>query len=298
MKKIFLSFALFLVTFVALPDEGMWILKELNRQSIARMQELGFVFPVDQLYDENNPSLKDAVVIFGGGCSGVVVSDKGLIFTNHHCGYDAIQRLSSVEDDYLKNGFMADSYEKELPADGLTVSFLRSMHDVTDEILQKIPSVLSEVHRELAIDSISDLLLEEYDEDPFVEAHIVPFYAGNKYYKVVYDVFRDVRLVVTPPQSIGKFGGETDNWMWPRHTGDFSVFRVYADENNRPTEYSEDNAPYKPKYVVPVSLQGMAAGDYAMTIGYPGRTQRYLSSWGIKQMIECENKPRIEVREV
>ena len=206
MKKTLLSFVLLFVAFVVFADEGMWILKELNRQSIARMQELGFVFPVDQLYDENNSSLKDAVVIFGGGCSGVAVSEKGLIFTNHHCGYDAIQKLSSVEEDYLKNGFMADSYEKELPADGLTVSFLRSMHDVTEEILPKIPSVLNEVHRELAIDSISDLLLKEYDEDFFTDAHIVPFYAGNKYYMVVYDVFRDVRLVVAPPQSIRKVG--------------------------------------------------------------------------------------------
>ncbi len=298
MKKTFLSIALLFVVFVAFADEGMWILKELNKQSIARMQELGFVFPIDQLYDENNPSLKDAVVIFGGGCSGVAVSDQGLIFTNHHCGYDAIQKLSSIEQDYLKNGFMADSYENELQADGLTVSFLQSMQDVTDEILPKIPSVLNEVQRELAIDSISDLLLKEYDGNPFIDAQIIPFYAGNKYYRVVYDVFRDVRLVIAPPQSIGKFGGETDNWMWPRHTGDFSVFRVYADKDNKPAEYSKDNVPYKPKYVVPVSLRGMARGDYAMTIGYPGRTQRYLSSWGIKQMMESENKPRIEVRGV
>jgi hypothetical protein len=298
MKKTFLSIALLFVVFVAFADEGMWILKELNKQSIARMQELGFVFPIDQLYDEENPSLKDAVVIFGGGCSGVAVSDQGLIFTNHHCGYDAIQKLSSIEHDYLKNGFMADSYENELQADGVTVSFLRSMQDVTDEILPKIPSVLNEVQRELAIDSISDLLLKEYEENPFIDAQVIPFYAGNKYYRVVYDVFRDVRLVIAPPQSIGKFGGETDNWMWPRHTGDFSVFRVYADKNNKPAEYSKDNVPYRPKYVVPVSLKGMTDGDYAMTIGYPGRTQRYLSSWGIKQMMESENKPRIEVRGV
>lgn len=298
MKKTFLSIALLFVAFVVFADEGMWILKELNKQSIARMQELGFVFPIDQLYDEENPSLKDAVVIFGGGCSGVAVSDQGLIFTNHHCGYDAIQKLSSVEQDYLKNGFMADSYENELQADGVTVSFLRSMQDVTDEILPKIPSVLNEVQRELAIDSISDLLLKEYEENPFIDAQVIPFYAGNKYYRVVYDVFRDVRLVIAPPQSIGKFGGETDNWMWPRHTGDFSVFRVYADKNNKPAEYSKDNVPYRPKYVVPVSLKGMTDGDYAMTIGYPGRTQRYLSSWGVKQMMESENKPRIEVRGV
>lgn len=299
MKKLFLTVAIGFMAFTLVKaDEGMWLLKELNRQSEARMQELGFTFPINKLYDENNPSLKDAVVIFGGGCSGVAVSGKGLIFTNHHCGYGAIQRLSSVEHDYLKDGFKADRNADELAADGLTVSFLRSVREVTNDILPKVPSVLSEVQRELAIDSLSEILTKEYENDPFKTARVVPFYAGNKYYMVVYDVFRDVRLVVTPPQSIGKFGGETDNWMWPRHTGDFSVFRVYADKNNNPAEFSQSNVPYKPKYVVPVSLAGMQTGDYAMTIGYPGRTQRYTSSWGIQQMVESENKPRIEVRGV
>ncbi len=297
MKKLFLTLALILVAITSTKaDEGMWLLKELNRQSVERMKELGFTFPINKLYDDNNPSLKDAVVIFGGGCTGVAVSDKGLIFTNHHCGYGAIQKLSAVEHDYLKDGFKADKLQDELYADGLTISFLRSMEEVTDKILSNVPSILSEIQRENVIDSISDELLKPYENDPFTSARIIPFYTGNKYYKVVYDVFRDIRLVVTPPSSVGKYGGDTDNWMWPRQTGDFSVFRVYADKDNKPTRYSADNVPYRPKYVVPVSLRGVNNGDYAMTIGYPGRTQRYLSSFGIEQMMESQNKPRIEVR--
>lgn len=296
MRKLFLSLAILLVAFVARADEGMWLLKELNRQSVARMKELGLTFPVNKLYNEKNPSLKDAVVIFGGGCSGVVVSGKGLVFTNHHCGYGAIQKLSAVEHDYLKDGFAAKNNAGELYADGLTVSFLRSMEDVTDQILSAVPLVLSEIQREQAIDSLSNKLIQQYENDPFTRARVVPFYSRNRYYVVLYDVFRDVRLVVAPPSSVGKFGGDTDNWMWPRHTGDFSVFRVYADKNNKPANYSQQNVPYKPKYVIPVSLAGVTEGDYAMTVGYPGSTQRYMSSWGIRQRMESENKPRIEVR--
>lgn len=274
----------------------MWLLKELNRENIARMQELGFTFPADQLYSEQNPSLKDAVVIFGGGCTGVVVSEEGLVFTNHHCGYGAIQQLSAVEHDYLRDGFAAASKSDELYADGLTVSFLRSMEDVTDRIAHHVPLVMSEIQRELAIDSISNELISEYESDPFTRARVIPFFSRNKYYVVLYDLFRDVRMVVAPPSSVGKFGGDTDNWMWPRHTGDFSVFRVYAGKDNQPANYSADNVPYQPKYVVPISLAGATEGDYAMTVGYPGSTQRYLSSWGIRQRMESENKPRIEVR--
>ena len=296
MKKLFLSLAIFFVAIIARGDEGMWLLKELNRESAARMQELGFTFPVNKLYCEKNPALKDAVVSFGGGCTGVVVSDKGLVFTNHHCGYGAIQKLSAVEHDYLKDGFAAKNNADELHADGLTVSFLRSMEDVTDQIAPQVPLVLSEIQRELAIDSISDELIKKYEDDPFTTARVVPFYSRNRYYVVLYDVFRDVRLVVAPPSSVGKFGGDTDNWMWPRHTGDFSSFRVYAGKDNKPADYSQSNVPYKPRYVVPVSLTGVTEGDYAMTVGYPGSTQRYISSWGIRQRMEAENKPRIEVR--
>ena len=296
MKKLFLSLAILFVAITAKGDEGMWLLKELNRESASRMQELGFTFPMNKLYNEEKPSLKDAVVIFGGGCTGVVVSDKGLVFTNHHCGYGAIQKLSAVEHDYLKDGFAAKNNADELYADGLTVSFLRSMEDVTDQILSQVPLVLSEIQRELAIDSISEELIKVYEEDPFTSARVVPFYSRNRYYVVLYDLFRDVRLVVAPPSSVGKFGGDTDNWMWPRHTGDFSSFRVYAGKDNKPANYSQSNRPYRPKYVVPITLEGVTEGDYAMTIGYPGSTQRYISSWGIRQRMESENKPRIEVR--
>ncbi|MDR2815878.1 MAG: S46 family peptidase [Proteiniphilum sp.] len=296
MKRSGLLVAILLAALTVKADEGMWLLKELSSESVARMKELGFIFPADQLYDEDNPSLKDAVVIFGGGCTGVAVSDQGLIFTNHHCGYGAIQKLSEVEHDYLKDGFVAKLRSDELPADGLTVSFLRSMTDVTERIMPHVPSALGEIERENLIDSLTTALMEEYENDPFTSVRIIPFYSGNKYYMVLYDLFRDVRLVTAPPSSVGKFGGDTDNWMWPRHTGDFSVFRVYAGKDNRPADYSGENVPYKPKYVVSVSLKGVTDGDYAMTIGYPGSTQRYMSSWGIRQRIESENKPRIEVR--
>ncbi len=298
MRKLYLLLSIFCVTFVVKADEGMWLLKELNSQSIARMQELGFTMPVNKLYSDEHSSLKDAVVIFGGGCTGVAVSEQGLIFTNHHCGFGAIQKLSEVDHDYLKDGFVAQSLNDELHSDGLTVSFLRSMKDVTERILPNIPPVLSEIQIELAIDSISDVLIKEYENDPFTSARVVPFFSRNKYYVVLYDVYRDVRLAAAPPQSVGKFGGDTDNWMWPRHTGDFSVFRVYADKDNNPTYHNEDNVPYEPKYVVPVSSAGVKEGDYAMTVGYPGSTQRYMSSWGIHQRVESENKPRIEVRGV
>jgi hypothetical protein len=296
MKKFVLWAAILFAALTAKADEGMWLLKELNGENIARMKELGFTFPANQLYDENNPSLKDAVVIFGSGCTGVAVSEKGLIFTNHHCGYGAIQKLSAVEHDYLKDGFVAEQRRDELPADGLTVSFLRSMTDVTDRIVPQVPSALGEIQRERTIDSLCNALVAEYEEDPFTQARVVPFYSRNKYYVVLYDLFRDVRLVMTPPSSVGKFGGDTDNWMWPRHTGDFSVFRVYAGKDNRPANFSGDNVPYTPKYVVPISLKGVTEGDYAMTVGYPGSTQRYMPSWGIRQRMESENKPRIEVR--
>ena len=298
MKKLFATVVILLAAVTVKADEGMWLLKELNRQSVARMKELGFTFPENKLYDEKHASLKDGVVIFGSGCTGVVVSNKGLIFTNHHCGYGAIQKLSSVEHDYLKDGFVAADYALELPAEGVTVSFLRSMEEVTDQIAPQVPLVLSEIQREIIIDSLSHEMVKKYESDPFTRARVIPFYSRNRYYVVIYDLFRDVRLVATPPSSVGKFGGDTDNWMWPRHTGDFSVFRVYAGKGNKPAEYSPQNKPYKPKYVVPVSLAGVTEGDYAMTVGYPGSTERYISSWGIRQRMESENKPRIEVRGV
>ena len=277
-------------------DEGMWVLKELNKQNLARMKELGFTPSYEQLYSETDPCVANAVVIFGGGCTGITVSEEGLIFTNHHCGYGSIQQLSSVEHDYLKNGFVSQSMDEELPVPGLTVRYLRETLDVTDRIRKEIDGIEDEYKRVMAADSIATVLCDSIGTSEFKAADVVPFYSNNKYYLVVYNVFRDVRMVFAPPSSLGKFGGDTDNWMWPRHTDDFSVFRVYADANNEPAEYSKDNKPYKPKYVAEVSLQGYQDKDYAMTIGFPGSTSRYLCSWGVQQRIESENIPRIEVR--
>ena len=277
-------------------DEGMWLLNELNKQNIERMKELGFNLPYDSLHSEDQASISQAVVIFGGGCTGIAVSEEGLIFTNHHCGFGSIQSLSSVEHDYLKDGFVSQTKEQELPVPGLSVKFLKKTVNVTDRIMAVIDTMSNEVARIQAADSISKVLCDSVGNDDTQYAEVFPYYNNNVYYLQVNDVFNDVRLVFTPPSSVGKFGGDTDNWMWPRHTGDFSVFRVYASADNKSAEYAAANKPYKPRYVPEVSLQGYQDKDYAMTIGYPGSTDRYLSSWGVQQRIENSNKPRIEVR--
>lgn len=277
-------------------DEGMWVLKELTEQNMARMRELGFSAPFEKLYDENEPSVANAVVIFGGGCTGITVSEEGLVFTNHHCGYGAIQKLSSVEHDYLKDGFISQTQREELPVPGLSVRYLKETVDVSEQIIAATTSIDDEFKRITVADSIAQSICDSIGNSEFLDAEVVPFYNRNKYYLVVYNVYRDVRLVFAPPSSVGKFGGDTDNWMWPRHTGDFSVFRVYADADNLPTEYSDTNRPYQPKYVAEVSAKGYNDKDFAMTLGFPGSTDRYLCSWGVKQRIEDTNKPRIEVR--
>ena len=296
MKKVWAVLLLLVAAGQIYADEGMWVLKELNKQNLARIKELGFVPSYQQLYSETDPCVANAVVIFGGGCTGITVSEEGLIFTNHHCGFGSIQQLSSVEHDYLKDGFVSQSKEEELPVPGLSVRYLRETVDVSDRINGEIAGIEEEYLRLAAADSIGQVICDSIGNTEFQAADVVPFYNNNKYFLVVYDVFNDVRMVFAPPSSVGKFGGDTDNWMWPRHTGDFSVFRVYADAGNKPAEYSKDNKPYSPKYVAEVSLQGYQDKDYAMTIGFPGSTDRYLSSWGVKQRIEDSNKPRIEVR--
>ena len=296
MRKIGVLLVLILSLLKAYADEGMWIVNELNEQSLARMKELGFTPDYKYLYDKDSPSLANAVVIFGGGCTGITVSEEGLIFTNHHCGYGAIQKLSSVEHDYLKNGFISQAFSEELPVEGLMVRYLRETVDVTDSIIPKITHIEDEFKRIQAADSICNILQEAVESSDFIETEVFAFYSMNKFYLVSYNVYRDVRLVFAPPSSMGKFGGDTDNWMWPRHTCDFSVFRVYADSENMPAQYDENNLPYKPKFVAEVSTQGYKAGDYAMTIGFPGSTDRYLSSWGVNQRIKSSNEPRIEVR--
>lgn len=297
-NKIWVAVVLLLATVgQAFADEGMWVLKELNKENLARMQELGLTVPLETLYSETNPCVANAVVIFGGGCTGITVSDQGLVFTNHHCGYGAIQKLSSVTHDYLKNGFVSQSLQEELPVEGLKVQYLKETVDVSERILSHIKGIDDEFKRITKADSIGQAICDSIGKgNSSLNARVIPFYSRNKYYLVVYNVFRDVRLAFAPPSSLGKFGGDTDNWMYPRHTCDFSDFRVYADANNQPAEYSASNRPYKPDYVAEVSLQGYDEKDYAMTIGFPGRTNRYLCSWGVRQRIEDSNMPRIEVR--
>ncbi|WP_099464752.1 S46 family peptidase [Parabacteroides provencensis] len=295
-KRVCALLLLFVVAGQAYADEGMWVLKELNKQNLARMKELGFTPSYKQVYSETDPCVANAVVIFGGGCTGITVSDQGLIFTNHHCGFGAIQQLSSVEHDYLKDGFVSQNLSEELPVPGLSVRYLHETVDVSDRINSEISGISDEFKRLAAADSIGRVICDSIGKTEFVSADVIPFYNNNKYFLIVYDVYRDVRMVFAPPSSIGKFGGDTDNWMWPRHTGDFSIFRVYAGKDNKPAEYNADNKPYQPKYVAEVSLQGYQDKDYAMTIGFPGSTDRYLSSWGVQQRIENSNKPRIEVR--
>lgn len=277
-------------------DEGMWIVNELSNRTLARMKELGFTPDYPYIYNKEAPCLANAVVIFGGGCTGITVSDEGLILTNHHCGFGSIQKLSSVEHNYLQNGFVTKNKNEELPVEGLNVLYMKETVDVTDKIIPYIAFIEDENKRLKTADSIGNILCEAAGKNRFTNAEVIPFYNRNKYYLVVYKVFRDVRLVFTPPTSIGKFGGDTDNWMWPRHTCDFSVFRVYADENNQPADYNVNNRPYRPAFIAEISLQGYQENDYAMTIGFPGSTDRYLTSWGVQHRIKSNNEPRIEVR--
>lgn len=297
-KALFAGFALASAIGQARADKGMWLLNELSKENIAKMRELGFKLTPEQLYSLSKPSVANSVVIFGQGCTGVTVSSTGLVMTNHHCGFDAIQQVSSVNHDYLRDGFVSQSYKEELPIEGLEISYLHSIKDVTSQVLDKVKSAKSESERikqiQEACGAIESSAQKEAGANQSIS--IVPYYAGNKYYMITYDVFKDVRMVFAPPSSIGKFGGDTDNWIWPRHTGDFSVFRVYADKNNKPATYSKDNVPYTPKYVAEVSVQGIKEGDYAMTIGFPGSTTRYIPSWGVQSRMDNENSPRAEVR--
>lgn len=278
-------------------DEGMWMLGNLNKQTRQAMKELGLQMPADKLYNPKRPSLKDAVVSFGGFCSGVVVSEDGLVFTNHHCGFSSIQQHSSVEHDYLKDGFVARSYEEELPNPELYVRFLLRQEDVTKRVLAAVNPGMDEAERSSMVDSVMLVIGEEVSQKDSTLIGIVDaYYGGNEFWLSVYRDYNDVRLVFAPPSSMGKFGWDTDNWEWPRHTGDFSVFRIYADQHNRPADYSPDNVPYHPDYVAPISLDGYREGSFCMTMGYPGSTERYLSSFGIEEMMNNSNQAQIDVR--
>lgn len=278
-------------------DEGMWLLPYLQKLNIKEMKAKGLKLSADQIYNVNGNSLKDAIVIFGGGCTGEIVSANGLVFTNHHCGYGSIQRLSSVEHDYLENGFWAMNYNEELPCPGMSVTFIRSIEDVSDQILPKLNDSMSEEQRQQCVDSLSKAITKAaLPENSTKEAFIESFFGGNQYLMFVVERYKDVRLVGTPPSSIGKFGGDTDNWMWPRHTGDFSIFRVYSDKEGKPAAYSKDNVPYSTPTHLKISLKGVKPGDYTMIMGFPGSTERYMTSYEIDQVLNISNPNRIFIR--
>ena len=284
-------------------DEGMWLLQMMEEQYLVeQMEKQGLQLEAADLYNASAPSIKDAVGIFGGGCTGEIISPEGLILTNHHCGYGAIQQHSSVEHDYLTDGFWAMTRAEELPTPGLEFTFVEKIVDVTSKVNALIESDSISVNESLSyafLDKMAreELQQSEYDGVPGVEALVRPFYAGNRYYLFFLKVYSDVRMVAAPPSSIGKFGGETDNWMWPRHTGDFSMFRIYADSLGNPSLYSEDNVPLKTPKHLSISIRGLQEGDYAMVMGFPGSTQRFLTRSEIQERMDCQNTPRIQVRE-
>ncbi|MGB4292907.1 MAG: S46 family peptidase [Bacteroidales bacterium] len=298
MKKItflILILAIFISTFLR-ADEGMWIPLLIEKYNIKIMQEKGFKLTAEDIYSVNRACMKDAIVIFGGGCTGEMISPEGLLITNHHCGYGQIQRHSTLEHDYLTNGFWAMSREEELPNPGLTVTFLKWMEDVTEQVLKGVTDRMSPDERDRVINQNISEIRRKAVEGTNYSAVVRPFFMGNQYFLFVNETFRDVRLVGAPPSAIGKFGGETDNWIWPRHTGDFSLFRVYADKNNKPADYSKDNVPYRPAYYFPISLKGVKEGDFTMVFGYPGSTSQYVPSFHIDMVKNYLNPKMIEIR--
>ena len=295
-KVVFLFFCIGLGT-SAIADEGMWLPLHIERLNQVDMEKMGLQLTADEIYSINNSSLKDAIVNLGGGfCTGEIISREGLLLTNHHCGYDYIQGHSSIENDILTNGFWAQSNDEELQNEGLFVQFLVRIEDVTKEVLKGVKDKMSEGERSEIIDKAIAKIKVDAKGDTHYDVKVKSFYEGNEFYLFVYETYHDVRLVGTPPESIGKYGGDTDNWMWPRHTGDFSLFRVYSSPEGKPAKYSADNIPLKPKHFLPISLDGVQENDFAMVFGYPGSTNRYLTSFGIELAVEETNPARVKIR--
>jgi hypothetical protein len=298
MKKILLYF---IVSVILIPqtkaDEGMWLLPLIKKLNIKDMKKAGFKLSADDIYRINSSSIKDAVVIFGEGCTGEIISDQGLLLTNHHCGYSAIQQHSSVENNYLQDGFWAKNKSEEKPTPGLSVQFLERIEDVTEQIVPALKNITSEKERSEIIAKLSDSIAQKAKNNVnYIRAYVSSMFGGNDFYLLVYKIYSDVRMVGAPPSSIGKFGADTDNWMWPRHTGDFSIFRIYADTTGNPANYSDNNVPLRPKHHLPISLKGFKEGDFAMVIGFPGSTQRYMTSWEVDERISITNAVRIKIR--
>jgi hypothetical protein len=279
-------------------DEGMWLPLLLKRLNYEDMKKKGCKLTADEIYNINTSSLKDAVVMLSGGsCSAEAISSKGLLLTNHHCGYEAIQTNSSVEHDYLTDGFYAKSLSEELPSGGITASFLVRIEDVSQRILAELNPAMSESERTAKVRQLYKTIEKEAIEGTGYDAAVKSFFDGNEYYLFVYETFTDVRLVGAPPESVGKFGGDTDNWMWPRHTGDFSLLRVYAGPDNKPAAFAPENQPYKPRHFLPVSLDGVKENDFTMVMGYPGRTDRYLTSYGVQMALDLTNPAVVKIRD-
>jgi hypothetical protein len=298
MKKLTSIFTLtLLIVKFSIAGEGMWIPLLLEQLNEPEMKSMGMRISAEDIYSINKSSLKDAILLFGRGCTAEIVSDQGLILTNHHCGYGQIQKHSSLEHDYLTTGFWAMDKSQELPNPGLSVTLLVRMEDVTRQVLEGITAEMTEKARAERIKSNIGRIEKAAIEGTTYNSRVKPFYYGNEFYLFITETFNDVRLVGAPPSNIGKFGGDTDNWMWPRHTGDFSMFRIYVDKNNQPADYSPDNVPYKPKSHLPISLKGVEKGDFTFVFGYPGSTQEYLPSYAIEMITGTENPPAIRLRE-
>jgi len=297
MKKLLIAVIALILGFnpTSKADEGMWIPMLINK-NIAEMQELGLKLTAEDIYNVNHSSIKDAITIFGRGCTGEIISPEGLLLTNHHCGYGSIQKVSTPEANYLDDGFWAMNKGEEIPIEGLTVQFLDYMKDVTAKVIDGITPDMTEASRDSIVKSHKKYITDRVTKDNDLNARVVSFFGGNNYYLFVYETFTDIRLVGTPPESIGKFGADTDNWMWPRHTGDFSMFRVYTAPDGKPATYAEENVPLKSKHFLPINIAGVEQDDFAMIMGYPGGTDRFLSSFGVDLAINTTNPSVVKIR--
>ncbi|MER3498616.1 MAG: serine protease [Chitinophagaceae bacterium] len=299
MKKLRVLLVIFftIITTAVFADEGMWLPFLLEKLNEKQMKNLGMKISAKDIYSVNNGSLKDAIVSFGGFCTGEVISSKGLVLTNHHCGFDVIQNFSTLEHNYIKDGFWAQNYGQEIPSQGLFVTFIVRIEDATKDVLKGVTTAMSETERQSTIDKNISEIRKSVKKESYQDILIRPFFEGNQYYLFVTETYKDVRLVGAPPSSIGNFGKDTDNWMWPRHTGDFSMFRIYAGKDNKPAEYSADNIPYTPKKSLSISLDGVAQDDFTMVFGFPGRTTEYLPSSAVEQILKVNDPAKIGIRE-
>lgn len=296
-RRFIFTIGISLLSLMAYADEGMWLPQLLEALNEKQMKKMGMKISASDIYDINKSSLKDAIVSFGGFCTAEVISNQGLILTNHHCGFDAIQNHSTLQNNYIRDGFWAMQKNQEIPNAGLTATFIIRIEDVTSTILKNIPATADDATRKSLIDAAINQLKKEYKKESYEDLLIRSFFEGNKYYLFVTETFRDVRLVGAPPAAIGNFGKDTDNWMWPRHTGDFSLFRIYAGKDNHPADYSPDNVPYVPKRALSISLKGMKEGDFSMVFGFPGRTNQYLPSIAIEQIKDISDPAKISIRQ-